>query len=99
MERVYWTKHNGMDILIDDFSNIKPGDEFQVLLNKARKEIHSRPEKSVLALFDATVVGIQGLLKVAMQTVNIAARRLFMLVNTREEGLDWLAEQTEKGGK
>jgi len=103
---------------------MKPGDEFAALLEKARKEIHGRPEHSVLALFDATgalfnmevvetmkefvrsntpyvkaaaVVGIQGLLKVAMQAINIAARRPFMLVNSREEGLDWLAGQGKKG--
>lgn len=120
MERIYWMEYQGQKILIEDFSNMKPGEAFVQLLEQAREQIHSQPEGSVLALFDATgaifnmdvievvkefvrsntpyvkaaaVVGIQGLLKVAMQSVNMAARRSFKLVKSREEGMDWLMSQ------
>ena len=54
MERIQWVEYQGFKIILEDFSNIEPGEEFLSTLDKARAEIHSQPEKSVLALFDAT---------------------------------------------
>ena len=54
MEKIQWIEFQGHKIILEDFSNIEPGEEFRNALDKARAEIHSQPEKSVLALFDAT---------------------------------------------
>jgi hypothetical protein len=54
MERIQWLDFKGRKILIEDFSGVKPGDEFRETLAKASRAIASQPPKSVLALFDAT---------------------------------------------
>jgi len=52
--RVFFVEHGGHNILIEDFSELKPGPEFDKTLDEAKMIIHSQPEKSVLAVFDAT---------------------------------------------
>ncbi len=52
--RVYFVTYQGRDILIEDFSGLKPGPEFDEALAHAKEIIRSRPPKSVLAVFDAT---------------------------------------------
>ncbi|MBN2103512.1 hypothetical protein JW835_05670 [bacterium] len=54
MERIQFIEHKGKKILLEDFSGMKPGDEFAEVLAEARKIIHSQSKSSVLALFDAT---------------------------------------------
>ncbi|HEY9077018.1 MAG TPA: hypothetical protein VIO61_10830 [Anaerolineaceae bacterium] len=54
MERIQFIEHNGKKILLEDFSNLKPNQEFLQNLDNAKEVIHSQPPKSVLALFDAT---------------------------------------------
>lgn len=54
MERVYFTEHKGKKILIEDFSNLKPGDEFFQTISLAKKTIASQPQKSVLAVLNAS---------------------------------------------
>ncbi len=117
MERIKFIDYKDKKILLEDFSGLKPGEEFYEILEEARKTIHSQPASSVLALFDATdayfdqnvinqmkeftasntpyikasaVVGITGLLKIALMTVTKFAKRDFKPFNTREEALEWL---------
>jgi hypothetical protein len=54
MDRIVFIEYHGQQVLIEDFSNLRPGDEFRATLEAARTIIHSQPPKSVLALFDAT---------------------------------------------
>jgi hypothetical protein len=54
MERIHFIEIKGKKILIEDFSGLKPGEEFNRTLETARQIIASQPPKSVLALFDAT---------------------------------------------
>lgn len=120
MERVYFIEHKGKKILIEDFSNLKPGDEFLQTISLAQQTIASQPEKSVLAIMNASassfnkdilaslssfvqantpyirhaaVVGISGILEVALMTVAKAARRPFQTCATVEEAKDWLVAQ------
>jgi len=120
MERVKFIDYKGKKILLEDFSGLKPGEEFDKTLEEARKTIHSQPEHSVLALFDASdgyfdqdvmnkmkdftksnnpymkaaaVVGITGLLKIALITVTKVAGRDFKTFNTRDQALEWLVAQ------
>ncbi|MFO7889423.1 MAG: STAS/SEC14 domain-containing protein [bacterium] len=120
MERIKFIDHKGKEILLEDFSGLKPGEEFDKTLEEAKKTIHSQPASSVLALFDATdayfnsdvmgkmkiftksnnpymkavaVVGITGLLKIALITVTRFTGRDFKSFNTREEALEWLVTQ------
>lgn len=120
MSRIRFIKHKDKDILLEDFSGLLPGHEYVVLLEEARRLIHSRPEGSVLALFDASdamfdddvigrmkefttsnkpyiktsaVVGITGLRRIALTAVSKFSGRDFKVFDTREEALDWLAEQ------
>lgn len=118
MERIRFVEHKGKSILLEDFSAVKPGEEFQQTLEQAGLAIRSQPPKSVLALFDATnanfdmesltalgefvkkntpfikfaaVVGITGLLTIALQAVQRVGGRDFKVCSTREEALDFLA--------
>jgi len=118
MERIRFIDHKSKKILLEDFSGLKPGQEFYDTLETARKTIHSSPQHSVLALFDASdsyfdqevinslkeftssntpyikssaVVGVTGLLKIALMTITKFSKREFKTFNTREEALDWLA--------
>ncbi|MBN1896070.1 hypothetical protein JW906_16410 [bacterium] len=54
MDRIRFIEYKGKNILIEDFSGLKPGEEFDKTLETARQTIASQPPKSVLALFDAT---------------------------------------------
>ncbi|MBN1782193.1 viroplasmin family protein [bacterium] len=118
--KVEWMDYRGKRILLEDFSHSEPGDEFLGTLQKAKAMIHAEPEKSVLALFDATearfdqdalnevkrftdsntpfikaaaVVGIKGLLNIALHAVSRFAGRNFKMFDTREEAQAWLITQ------
>ncbi len=121
MDRIQFINHKGKKILLEDFSNIRPGIEFKDTLQKAQDMIASQPAKSVLALFDASgasfnnetlsavkeftrantpyikaacVVGITGLLQVAMVAASKFSGRDFILFKSRDEALEWLATQS-----
>ncbi len=118
MERVYFIEHKGKKILIEDFTNLRAGEEYEKTLKFAQSTIAAEPQQSVLALFDAsncsfnnemltqmkeftkantpfikkaTVVGITGLLQVALSAVSKFSGREFITFKTREEALDFLA--------
>ncbi|MHC1785129.1 MAG: hypothetical protein AB9891_20675 [Anaerolineaceae bacterium] len=120
MEKVQFTTVKGKQVLIEDFTGIKPGQEFDDLIKTAHDMITGQPPKSVLAVFDATgasfnmdmlskmkeftasntpfvkaaaVVGITGLLEVALSTVSKFAGRDFVSFKTRQEAIDWLVSQ------
>jgi len=120
MERVNFIQYKGVSILIEDFSSLRPGQEFSDTVQTAQKLIAQRPPKSVLALLDATnvtfnsevltkmkdfvqantpyvkcatVVGVTGLLSVALTTLSKAAGRNFHSFATRQEAMDFLATQ------
>jgi hypothetical protein len=118
MERIHWMEVQGKKILIEDFSGLKPGEEFDLTVRKAKEAIGNQPPKSVLAVFDATdanfdmeainslgdfvkdntpfikfacVVGIKGLLVVALQAVSRVGGRDFKVFSARQEAIDYLA--------
>jgi len=120
MDRTKFIEHKDKQILLVDFSGIKPGEEFNEAVEESKKIIHSQPEKSVLALFDATdghfdqevinklkefaasntpyiktsaLVGVTGLLNIALMTISKFAGRDFKTFSTREEALEWLVTQ------
>jgi hypothetical protein len=120
MNKIDFITHSGKKILVEDFTNMKPGSDFIDRLGDAKKIIASQPAKSVLALFDvsgttfnnttleamkeftkantpyikaAGVVGINGLLQIALTTISRFAGREFITFKTREECLDWLVRQ------
>jgi hypothetical protein len=120
MERLHFMTYKGKIILIEDFSDMKPGEVFMQALDEAGKMIRSQPEHSVLAVFDATnshfnneileamkaftqantpyikaatVVGITGLLKIALKSISKFSGREFHLFDTREEAMEWLIQQ------
>lgn len=120
MERVTFIEFRGRRILIEDFSSLRPGDEFRATLDEAATAIRSQPPASVLALVDATnatfnaeaigmlkeftaantpyvraaaVVGIEGLLGVAMLAVAKFSGRTFARFPDRPAALDWLIAQ------
>ena len=120
MERLEFITYKGKAILVEDFTNMKPGEEFMKALDEAARMIHSNPPKSVLAVFDATgahfnndileamksftkgntpyikaatVVGITGLLKIALKAISTFSGRDFHDFNTREEAMEWLITQ------
>ncbi len=117
MERVQFIIHQGKRVLMEDFTNISAGAEFESTIKKAQALIAAEPVNSVLALFDATdcsfnadmlnimkdftktntpyvkkavVVGISGLLQVALSAVSKFSGREFHSFKTREEALDYL---------
>jgi hypothetical protein len=117
MEKVQFITVKDKKILVEDFTGIKPGQEFNDLIKTAHNMIASQPPKSVLAVFDATgasfnmemlskmkeftssntpyikaaaVVGITGLLEVALSTIAKFAGRDFISFKTRQEAIDWL---------
>lgn len=119
MERVQFVTYKGKKILVEDFTNLNPGSEFNEPLKKARGMIAAEPKDSVLAVFDATgcsfnsdmldkmkdfttanapyvkkatVVGMNGLLQVALSAVSKFTGRDFASFKTREEAMDFLAE-------
>lgn len=120
MERVSFIAFRGRSILIEDFSGLRPGDEFRATLDDAGAAIRSQALKSVLALVDAThatfnaeafgmlktftaenapfvraaaVVGIEGLLGVAMLAVARFSGRTVGRFPDRPSALDWLIAQ------
>ena len=117
MNRICFIEYKGKKILVENFSGMKPGSEFLELINEAAGIIRSQPNKSVLAVFDATnakfnneileamksftkdnmpyikgvtVVGVTGLLKVALTAVSKFSGREFNPFSTREEAMEWL---------
>jgi flavodoxin len=117
MGRINFIDYKGKSILIEDFSNLRPGKEFMDTIEAAQKLIASRPLNSVLAVLDATgthydvdiiarmkdfvkanspyiknsaVVGVTGLLYIALNTLANAAGRKFPVFQTREEALEHL---------
>jgi hypothetical protein len=115
--RIQFQAYKGKKILVEDFTNMKPDAEFLKQIDEARKTIASQPEKTVLAVFDATgasfnteiltamkeftkkntpyirgaaVVGVNGLLQVALSTISRFAGRDFISFKTRAEAMDWL---------
>lgn len=120
MTEIKFINHNSAKILLEDFSNSKPGEAFNASIDQARQLIQAEPKKSVLALFDATgarfnkdtlvimkdftsantpyikavaVVGITGMLSIALNAITAASKRNMTTFDTREEALDWLAKQ------
>lgn len=117
MERIHFVDYKGKSILIEDFSNLRPGKEFLDTIDAAQKLIASRPRNSVMAVLDATgahydidiiarmkdfvkanspyikssaVVGVTGLLYIALNTLANAAGRKFPVFQTREEAMEYL---------
>jgi hypothetical protein len=117
MERINFIQYKGKSILIEDFSGMRPGQEFLDTLQKAQTLIAQQPPKSVLAVLDAsnatfntdilarmknfvqsntphikcaTVVGVTGLLNVALTTLSKTSGREFHSFATRQEALDYL---------
>lgn len=54
MERVAFIEHRGKQVLIEDFSDLRPGDEARSTVEAARLVIETQPAQSVLALVDVT---------------------------------------------
>jgi hypothetical protein len=117
MDKAQFITVKGKKVLVEDFTNVKPGKEFTDYLKIAHDMIAGEPPKSVLAVFDATggsfnveilnnmkeftksntpyikaaaVVGINGLLEVALTTVSKFSGREFVSFKTRDEALEWL---------
>ncbi len=120
MERIQFVQYKGKSILIEDFSNLRPGPEFLSLVAQAQKTIAAQSPKSVLALLDATnatynteilgafknfvqanspyikhatVIGITGLLNLALTAVTRAAGRPLHVFPTRQAAMDFLVSQ------
>jgi hypothetical protein len=120
MERVQFTTYKGKKILVEDFTNLKAGDEMLAIIKTAQAVIAQQPPKTVLAMFDATgasfnnevlnamkkftkantpyvkaatVVGINGLLQIALTAVSKFSGRDFISFKTRVEAMDWLVER------
>jgi hypothetical protein len=115
--RLQFVTYKGKKILVEDFTNLKPGAEFLAQIQNAQALIATQPPKSVLAVFDATgsafnneslnamkeftkantpyikaatVVGITGLLQVALSAISKFSGRDFISFKTRGEAMDWL---------
>jgi hypothetical protein len=54
MERVRWINHKGRDILFIDMSNLQQTEDEVEVANEAERIVKTRPEGSVLTLFDYT---------------------------------------------
>jgi hypothetical protein len=120
MNKVDFITYQGKKVLVEDFTQMKPGPEFLQQLAYAQKIIAGQSLKSVLAVFDvsgttfnsstleamkaftkantpyvkaAGVVGITGMLQIALTTISKFSGREFITFKTREECLDWLARQ------
>jgi len=120
MDRIRFEEHQGKKILIEDFTQLKPGEEFMSTLASAKTTIASQPPKSVLAVLDATgasfnaeilgamkeftrdntpyvkaatVVGITGMLEVALSAVSKFSGRDFKSFPTRDAAIEWLIKQ------
>jgi hypothetical protein len=120
MDRVSFLQYEGKTILLEDFTNLRPGPEFLDAMKIAQATIARQPRGSILALLDATgatfnsemlsalktfvqsntpyikcatVVGITGLLNVALTTVTRVAGRSFHTFPTRQAAMDFLITQ------
>jgi hypothetical protein len=120
MSRIGVVEHRGQQILVMDFSHLRPGDQFLAGIAEAKAWIASRPPKSVLSIFDvshavynvdvvnvlkdftkhngpymraSTVVGVEGLLNVALTAVAKFSGRTFKTFDDRQSAMDWLVEQ------
>ena len=120
MDRIRFEDHQGKKILIEDFTQLKPGEEFLNTIANAKATIASQPAKSVLAVLDATgagfnaeilgamkeftrdntpyikaatVVGITGMLEVALTAVSKFSGRDFKSFPSREAAIEWLVQQ------
>jgi hypothetical protein len=120
MSRISFVEHRGKQIIVMDFSHLRPGDEFLASVAEAKAWISSRPAKSILSIFDATgavynlevvtvmkdftkhnepfikastVVGIEGLLNIALTAVSKFSGRTFKTFKDRPSAMDWLVEQ------
>jgi hypothetical protein len=120
VERITFIEYGGRSILIEDFSGLRPGGDFLVIIEAAAAIIRSQPPKSVLALVDvsdstfnadsivtlkryttenepyvraAAVVGIEGLLGVALLAVSKFSGRTFGSFRDRPTALEWLVAQ------
>lgn len=56
MSRIYTEVHSGKIVLIEDFSHLKSGPEFDATMQTAREYIASQPPASVLIVTDVTGV-------------------------------------------
>ncbi len=119
MSRIQFIQYRGKNILIEDFSNMRPGKEMLETIALAQKTITSQPENSVLAVLDATgahydiesisamkefvkanspfirksaVVGIKGLLQIALHTLSTVSGRHFPMFEDRQAAMDYLIE-------
>jgi hypothetical protein len=54
MSRIGFAEHRGKKIIVMDFTQVRPGDEFLTGIAEARAWIASQPAQSVLSVFDAT---------------------------------------------
>lgn len=120
MSRVSFVEHRGKTIVVMDFSNLRPGDEFFSGILEAKAWFASQPAKSALSVFDATgavynmevvnvlkaftkhnepfvkastVVGVEGLLNLALTAVSKFSGRTFKTFKDRPSAMDWLVEQ------
>ena len=120
MGRISVVEHRGKRILLQDFSGVRAGEEFDRALAEAKTYIASQPPKSVLSVFDATkalyntavlgalkdftrhnepymkasaVVGVEGILSVALLAVSAFSGRQFKGFPDRQAAMDWLSEQ------
>jgi hypothetical protein len=120
MDRISFVEHRGKQILVMDFSHLRPGEQFLAGIAAAKAWIASQPAKSVLSVFDAshavynigvvnvlkdfaqhnepymrasTVVGVEGLLHIALTAVSKFSGRTFKVCDDRQSALDWLVEQ------
>ena len=118
--RIQFVLFKGKKILVEDFTQLKPGPEFLTLIQEAQDLIATQPPKSVLAVFDASgasfnseilnamkrftqentpyiqaasVVGITGMLQIALTAVSRFAGRDFITFKTRSEAMEWLVLQ------
>ena len=120
MGHISEVEHQGKRILIQDFANMRPGEEFQQGIAEATVFIAAQPPKSVLSVFDVTqafydaevlvtlkeftkhnepymkasaVVGIEGILSIALMAVSKFSGRTFHPFKDRASAMDWLVEQ------
>ena len=120
MNRISFVEHLGKKIIVMDFSQLRPGDEFISGILEAKAWFASQPAKSALSIFDATgavynmqvvnvlkaftkhnepfikastVIGVEGLVSVALAAVAKFSGRTFKTFKDRPSAMDWLAEQ------
>jgi len=67
MDRIRFEDYKGKKVLIEDFSQMRPGPEFLAQIATAQKVIASQPQKSVLAVLDATGASFNNEILAAMK--------------------------------